>query len=108
MVPMLVQSNDVTAGGSVTFSVANAPANSVAIYAVGASSSSVGLPHGCTLLTTPTIVFPVALNANGRNLFAATFPPGLSLKAHAQVFVIDAGARGGFSATNGVTLTVSP
>jgi hypothetical protein len=108
MVPNLVQSNDVTSGGSMSFGVANAPPGAVAIYVVGASTANVGLPNGCTALTNPTMLFPVVLSARGRNAFPASFPPGLSLKAYAQVFVRDAGAPGGWSATNGVMLTVSP
>jgi hypothetical protein len=108
MVPMLVQSGDVTGGGNVNFAIGNAPPNSVALYVVGARPSSVGLSNGCTLLATPTILFPAGLNANGRNSLKASFPAGLSLTAYVQAFVIDAGAPGGFSGTNGVTLTVSP
>ena len=108
MVPNLVQTNDVAGGGAVTFGIANAPPGGVAFHVIGATPASVALPNGCTLLATPTIVFPVVLNANGRHALTASFPPGLSLTAHAQVFVIDPGAPGGFSASNGVTLTVSP
>jgi hypothetical protein len=108
MVPMLVQTNDVTGGGNVSFGIGNAPAGGVALYVVGGRSQSVPLSNGCTLLTSPTIIIPAVLSAKGRNLFATSFPPGLSLTAYVQVFVVDAGAPGGFSATNGVTLTVNP
>jgi hypothetical protein len=80
----------------------------VALYVVGARSSSTMLSNGCTLLATPTLLIPAALSAKGRHALAASFPPGLSLTAYVQAFVIDGGAPGGFSATNGVTLTVSP
>jgi hypothetical protein len=108
MTPNLVQSNNVTGGGSVTFGLANASASTVALYVVGATSASLPLPNGCTLLATPTIVFTALLSAKGRNALPASFPPGLSLVAYVQAFVLDAGAVGGYSATNGVTLTVSP
>jgi hypothetical protein len=108
MVPMLVLSNNVAGGGSATLGIANAPAGGVALQVVGARSSSVGLGNGCTLLANPTVVLPAVLSSKGRNLLTTSFPPGLSLTAYAQAFVIDAGAPGGFSATNGVTLTVSP
>jgi hypothetical protein len=107
-VPNLVQTSDVTGGGAVTFGVSNAPSAATALYVIGATTASVPLPNGCTLLTNPVIAFPVVLSVYGRTAFAASFPPGLSLTAHVQAFVVDAGAQGGFSATNGVTLTVQP
>jgi hypothetical protein len=108
MVPNLVQTNDVTGGGSVSFAIGNAVANGIALYVVGARPSSVMLSNGCTLLTTPTILIPAGLSAKGRNTLATSFPPGLSLTAYVQAFVVDAGAPGGFAATNGTTLTVMP
>ena len=50
---------------------------------------------------------PLTLNGNGRASFVASFPPGLALSARVQAFVIDTGAPGGYSASNGVTLTVT-
>ena len=103
--PMLVLTNDTTGGGTTSFSLANAPANAVAAYVFGPIRASATLPNGCTLLTPPVALVPVSLNAKGRNLLSLTVAPVVFGSVEVQGAVLDAGANGGFTLTNGVTFT---
>jgi hypothetical protein len=50
-------------------------------------------------------VLPATLTAKGRFLLALNVPASAFGSVEAQGFVLDAGAPGGFTSTNGVTLT---
>src|SRR5690606_34273828 len=77
LTPNLVQTNNTTGGGTVKFSIANAPANAPAAYAIGVGRTSVTLPNGCTLLTNPAVLLPVALDNHGRFLLSLNVPAGV-------------------------------
>jgi hypothetical protein len=103
--PGLVLTNDTSGGGTASFALANAPATAVAAYAFGLVRASVLLPNGCTLLTPPVALVPVALNAKGRHLLSLTVAATVFGSVEVQGAVLDAGANGGFTLTNGVTFT---
>jgi hypothetical protein len=107
--PNLVLSNNVTGGGNATFAVINGPAGGAGFYAIGLGSGVTPLPNGCNLLVSPLIgVIPFSLDANGKTAITVGFPPGASAVVTVQAFIADGGAPGGFSGSNGVTLTVNP
>ena len=105
MTPVLVSTNDTTGGGSTTFSIANAPASAIAAYGFGASRTNTQLPNGCSLLTTPLAFVPATLTAKGRFLLPINVPASVLGSVEVQGFVLDAGAPGGFTSSNGVTYT---
>lgn len=102
--PVLVQNGDTTggAGGTIMLSVANAPANQPALISVGFGRISAPLPNGCNLLITPLANSLIILDANGRGSQSINIPAAVTGTFNAQAFVLDAGAPGGFTTTNGV------
>lgn len=102
MAPNLVQSGDVTGGGTILLTVANAPPHVAALQVFGFGSIAVPLPNGCDLLTPPVSTLLTLLDHNGMGRVAITVPPGITGSFNAQAFVLDSGAPGGFTATNGV------
>lgn len=103
MTPTLVQSGDVTGGGTIHLAVANAPANSIALYVWGVGAASIPLPTGCTLLTAPITTTLALLDANGRFDQQLNVPPGIVASINVQVAVLDSGNPAGFTLSNGVT-----
>ena len=103
--PCLVLTNDTTGGGTASFALANAPAGAIAAYVFGPLRASNTLPNGCTLLTPPVALVPVSLDAKGRNLLSLTVAPVVFGSVEVQGAVLDPGANGGFTLTNGVTFT---
>jgi hypothetical protein len=106
--PNLVLSNNVTGGGDATFAVTNGPAGAAGLFVIGFGTGTFPLPNGCNLYVIPSATLPYALDANGTFFLTLTFPAGASAVVSVQAAVIDAGAPGGFSATNAVTLTINP
>ena len=106
--PNLVQSNNVTGGGAVTFAIGNGPASAPAVYAFGSNQVNIPLPNGCTLYTPPLATLGTTLSALGRAKFSATLPAGIAATVYVQSVLLDAGATGGYTASNAVTLTVKP
>lgn len=106
--PVLVQTNDISGGGVVSFGIGNGLAGAPSILSFGAGRTNLPLGNGCTVLTLPVVTLPVTLDANGRSLTSFTVPAGISGVMNIQSFCLDAGGVGGITATNGVELTVKP
>lgn len=102
MAPMLVQSGDVTGGGTIHLATTNALPNGVAVYAWGLGRINAPLGGGCSLLLSPVATSLVLLDQNGRGDFVLNIPAGVRGMINTQVFVLDAGAALGFTTTNGV------
>ena len=102
--PMLVanQGTSGAQGGPILLATANAPANAPCAYVVGAIRASLPLPNGCTLLLPPMVTVPLTLDAFGGNVLRLTVPPNVLGVIDVQTAVIDAGAPGNFTLTNGV------
>jgi hypothetical protein len=85
-----------------------------AFLLLGSGAAAITLPSGCTLLANPllpALIGPVPLSGTGpgNGLFVAsgTIPLGApSVSVYIQAFVIDPGSPAGYSASNGVVLTV--
>jgi hypothetical protein len=107
-VPVLVQTNDVASGGPVTFAIGNAVPSRPAVYAFGAVRASIPLPNGCTLLNAPVVMVGATTSALGRHRLDLMVPANTWGTIPVQSFVLDPGAPGGLSGTNGTTLTVTP
>ncbi len=96
----------------VSFDVKGALGGSWCLFVLGTATANARLPGGCTLLVTPgpaNQALPLfgAGPGNGWVSFSATIPsdfPAMSLWF--QSFVADPGAIAGFSATNGLRMTV--
>jgi hypothetical protein len=106
--PVLVQTNDVTGGGPVTWAVGNGAANAPVVFAFGLTRTSIPLFNGCTLLTAPLVTVGATTSSLGRSSFTLTVPAGIRGVVHVQSFLLDAGAPGGLSGTNGTSVTISP
>lgn len=107
--PVLVENANVdsAAGGNFLFTTSNVPANAPAVIAFGFGRATVPLPNGCTILTNPVATNFFLCDALGNGTQGIQVPPGFAPFAfNAQVVVLDAGATGGFSASNGVQPTV--
>ncbi len=102
MTPMLVQNGNVTGGGQILLSTANAPANALGLYVFGYGRLTLPLPNGCNLLTSPLGTSLALLDGNGRHLQAINVPPTVTGTFNAQILVLDAGNPGGFTASNAV------
>jgi hypothetical protein len=103
--PNLVITNDTTGGGNTTLALANAPANALAAFALGTIKVPLPLPNGCSLQTPPILVLPVTLGPQGRHSQTLSVPASAFGRVEIQGLVLDAGAPGGFTTTNGVTFT---
>lgn len=107
--PVLVENGDVTGGigGSFLFTTSNVPANSPAVIALGFGRATIPLPNGCTILTTPLATNFFLCDGLGNGTQSITVPAGFgAFSFNAQVVVLDNGAAGGFSASNGVQPSV--
>jgi hypothetical protein len=102
--PVLVQNENTSGGlgGTLRFTLANTPANSLVVFAFGFSQISV--PYGpCTVLVSPDVLFAGLSNANGRAVQTIPVPPGFVGSFFAQGALLDAGVPGGLALTNGVS-----
>ncbi|MFG0316206.1 MAG: hypothetical protein ACF8XB_02955 [Planctomycetota bacterium JB042] len=108
LAPLLNAQGCAVAGGDVRLRLSVAKANTTAFLLVGAAAGATSLPNGCTsLVASPAPLAPtLPTDVDGRALVTIPIPasvgPGTVV---AQAFVLDPGAPGGFSATNGVTVT---
>lgn len=102
LVPMLVQSGDITGGGTIHLATANGLANGVAIYSWGLGRINAPIGGGCSLLVAPMATSLALLDHNGRCDLLLNIPAGVLGTINTQVFVLDSGAPMGFTATNGV------
>lgn len=107
--PVLVQSGDTQSGlgGTIQLQIANAPAGSAAALMFGLGSAFLPLPNGCNLLVNPLSTLIVFSNANGRAPYAFQVPPAVQAAFNVQGAVLDVGASGGYSLTNGVQPTAN-
>lgn len=106
--PMLVQTNDVTGGGAVTFAAGNAASGAAIAYAFGPVQATVPLWNGCTLLLAPATTVAATTSPLGRHRLALTVPANILGIAYVQAFGLDGTAPGGLAASNATTLTVRP
>lgn len=99
--PKLSGSGSLSAGTSWQIKIENGRANAPCAFVLG--TSQMNLPfYGGTLAPAPNIVFGFPLNAAGALTLTGTTPPGLPPGANAtmQVWIADAAASAGASATN--------
>ena len=103
--PVMVQNGNTTggAGGTIRLSIGNAPASTVGLFVIGFASTSSPMPNGCTLLASPDVTLFGFFNPKGRAVLSIAVPPGLTVNLFAQGAVLDPGAPGGFTMTNGVS-----
>ncbi|MCA8950678.1 MAG: hypothetical protein KDE27_14345 [Planctomycetes bacterium] len=100
--PNLVQSENTVGGGTIHLQAANAPAGAPALYVWGLGRQTITLQNGCDLLTNPVASTFTLLDQNGRADLQLQVPPAVTAMFNVQMFVIDAGAPGGFTLSNGV------
>lgn len=102
--PVLVASGDTTGGlgGTIVLQVGNGVPLSGAVFAFGFGTANQLLPNGCSLLLQPLVSSFSALDGDGRALRFFPVPPGILGTIDVQVGVLDPGAPGGFTVTNGV------
>lgn len=103
--PVLVQNANTTGGlgGNIVLQVANAPAASLVIFALGFSQLNVPLGGGCDLLVSPDVLLVQLANTNGRAVQTIPVPPAAVGNFFAQGGVLDAGAPGGLTVSNAVS-----
>jgi hypothetical protein len=103
--PVLVQSRNTEGGlgGTIQLQIGNAPPNSLAAMVFGFGPAASPLPNGCTLLVNAAATTFLFTNGNGRAALPVTLPPAMVASFNAQGAVLDAGAPGGYTVTNGVT-----
>ncbi len=114
--PQLEANGCAVPGGSLRVQVHGGIAGHPAFVALGAQQASIPLPGGCTLLAAPilpSLLGPIALNANGLFAGAAlvtTSLPGTTPTGtiRTQAFVADPGSVKGFAATNGLEIQIAP
>lgn len=104
-VPNLVQSQNTHGGlgGPIRLAIGNGPASGVGLVALGFVNVPIPLGNGCTLVTVPVASSLLLLDAAGNGAFTLNVPPGAVGSLLAQAVVIDSGAPGGFTVSNGVT-----
>lgn len=103
--PVLVQSGNTEGGlgGVINLQIGNAPTSSPAAIVFGQGTTFTPLSNGCTLLVNPLATVIVITNANGRAALPFSVPPAVQAAFNVQGAVLDAGALGGFTVTNGVS-----
>jgi hypothetical protein len=103
--PVLNLTNDTVGGGAARVAVGNARPRAAMVYAFGSERRADALPGGCLLLTNLLVTVPATTDANGRHALALTVPVDVRGTAQIQALIVDAEAVGGFTASNGVSLT---
>lgn len=111
-VPTLGAGGCATVGGTVTFEVSDASGGALAFLVVGTSQASLPI-FGCTLLVAPLLIPPIALPLSGVGPgsggaeLSVPLSSGMPAVALAlQAGILDPGAPSGWSATNGVLMTI--
>jgi hypothetical protein len=112
--PVLSMAGCAQPGKLVVMGLTQGLGGAAAFLLFGAGPATITLPSGCTLLTQPllpTMVGPVPLSGSGPGgglvVLSGTIPPGTPpVTIYIQGFVIDPGTPAGYSASNGVVLTV--
>jgi hypothetical protein len=102
MSPNLVQSGNVTGGGTIYMTVSNALPNTVGLFILGLGRIPAQLPNGCAMLTPPVSTLITLFDPVGRSRMTINVPPSVTGGFTAQALVLDAGGPGGYTATNGV------
>jgi hypothetical protein len=102
--PMLVQTENASGGlgGKILCTTANGPAGAICVFILGVSRISAQLPNGCFLLTPPALTLPVVLDNFGAAVLPLTVPPAVKVTVNLQSAILDKGAKGGLTTTNGV------
>ncbi len=106
--PVLVQNGDVpgAVGGSIRLAVTNVPANAPALMVVGFGRASIPISPTCNLLVNPLVTNFFLCDPNGIGVQTIAVPPMTAFGFNAQALVLDAGAAGGFTMSNGVSPAV--
>jgi hypothetical protein len=102
-----------TAGGTITFDLREALGGSGAAMVVGTDRAALTLPGGCQLLVNPialtlsTLILSPGRAGGGAVVLPLRVPADLvGARLTAQMFVFDPGVPHGYTATNGIELTV--
>lgn len=106
-VPNLVLTNGVTGGGDVIYSLGNCPATTPIVLTIGLGRSQIALPNGCNLLTVPVVTIPAATDVNGRFQLPLNIPANVIGLLQSQAAVVDVGAPGSYTLSNGVELVAN-
>jgi hypothetical protein len=112
--PVLSMAGCAQPGKLVVVGLTQGLGGAAAYLVFGTGSAAITLPSGCTQLAhplLPTVIGPVLLSGSGAGsglfVVSGTIPPGTPPgTVYVQGFVIDSGAPAGYSASNGVVLTV--
>lgn len=103
--PVLVENGDLSGavGGQFLLTTSNVPANAPAIMVFGFGRITSPLPNGCNLLVPPMVTNFFLCDPNGNGTLTLAVPPGFgAFNLNAQALVLDAGAAGGYTTSNGV------
>lgn len=103
--PVLVQSGNTEGGlgGTIDLQIGNAPAGALAGLVFGLVPAGAPLPNGCTMLVTPMSTVLLFTDTKGRARLPFSVPPAVQAAFFVQGAVLDAGALGGYTVTNGVS-----
>lgn len=110
--PSLALTGCPTPGGNVTVALAKGLGGSNAVLVFGLNEGVSMVGFGCVLRVAPllpiTVSVPLSAGGPGQGSFAipATVPVGAVGTVTLQAFVIDPGTAAGFSATNGLSVSV--
>jgi hypothetical protein len=107
-IPVLDTANALPlAGTTIDLDVTNGPASSLAVLGFGLSQTSIPV-LGCDLLISPVLAtVVVSFDASGAGTFSLPLPvTSVGATVTAQAFALDVGGPQGFSATNGLQITV--
>jgi len=102
--PVLVENANTAGGlgGTILLTTSNVQAGSAAVMVFGLGRIPAQLPNGCSLLTTPLATLFFLCDPNGNGVISINVPPALTATFNAQAVVLDAGAFGGYTSSNGV------
>ena len=104
MTPVLVENANTTSGlgGNILLTTSNVLAGSPAVMVFGLGRVVTPLPNGCNLLTPPLATLFFLCDPNGNGTINISVPPALTASFNAQAVVLDPGAVGGYTSSNGV------
>jgi len=103
--PVLVQNGNTEGGlgGTIRLQIGNAPAATLAVLVCGLGAAGTPLPNGCSLLVNPVSTLFLITDSLGRAAYSMSIPPAIQAAFNAQGGVLDSGAPGGYTVTNGVS-----
>jgi hypothetical protein len=104
--PRLAALGCATSGGNFALAITEGIPNSTVLLFLGIAPLSAGLPGPCTLLVNPLIQLPLPLDAAGSLTIQTVLPATSPVTLYAQALNIDPGVFWGFSASNGVSISI--